>query len=65
MGGAAERLLDWESAPGATQAHPTPEHLMPLFVALGAAGRGYATEALGGGWVGGALAADNYLFTPA
>ena len=64
MAGADEGLLDWESAPGAAQAHPTPEHLMPLFVALGAAGRGHATESLGGGWVGGALAADTYLFTP-
>lgn len=30
-------LLDWHRlAPGARQAHPTVEHLMPLFVALGA-----------------------------
>ena len=63
--GEDDALLDWENAPGAVQAHPTPEHLLPLFVALGAAGRGRRVEALGGGWVGGALAADNYFFTPA
>jgi 4,5-DOPA dioxygenase extradiol len=34
-----DALLDWQSrAPHARRAHPTVEHLMPLFVALGAAG---------------------------
>ena len=40
----------------------TPEHFLPLFVALGAAGKAHRTEWLGGGWVGEVLAADNYLF---
>ena len=32
-----EALLDWmRQAPNARHAHPTPEHLLPLFVALGA-----------------------------
>ncbi len=31
-------LLDWESAPGARQAHPREDHLIPLMVVAGAAG---------------------------
>lgn len=61
--GDTESLLDWQhAAPEARVAHPTPEHFLPLFVALGAAGPGSRVEALGGGTIGGALAADNYLF---
>lgn len=33
-----ERLRAWDRAPGARQAHPREEHLMPLMVAAGAAG---------------------------
>lgn len=59
-----EALQDWpHTAPGARSAHPTPEHFLPLFVALGAAGPAYRSEWLGGGWVGDSIAADNYLFT--
>jgi aromatic ring-opening dioxygenase catalytic subunit (LigB family) len=32
-----ERLLDWEVAPSARDAHPREEHLVPLFVMAGAA----------------------------
>ena len=32
-----EALETWESAPGAALAHPSPEHLLPLFFTLGAA----------------------------
>lgn len=63
MASSPESLFDWQTeAPGARSAHPTPEHFLPLFVALGAAGKEYRTEWLGGGWIGNALAADNYLF---
>ncbi|MBX2869160.1 MAG: dioxygenase [Acidiferrobacterales bacterium] len=40
----ASRLIDWESAPGARFCHPREEHLLPLHVCYGAAGRS-ATEA--------------------
>jgi len=60
-----DALLDWEHAPGALYAHPTPEHFLPLFVALGAAGENRQTEWLGGGWIEQSLAADNYLLTRA
>jgi 4,5-DOPA dioxygenase extradiol len=37
--GRTEDLLDWEiKAPHARRAHPSPEHFLPLFVGLGAAG---------------------------
>jgi 4,5-DOPA dioxygenase extradiol len=63
LAGDTEALLDWpHAAPYAGYAHPTPEHFLPLFVALGAAGERHAAEWLGGGHVGGLLAADNYVF---
>ena len=36
--GDVERLLSYSQAPYAKENHPTPEHLLPLFVALGAGG---------------------------
>lgn len=33
-------LLDWEHAPQARRAHPSEDHFLPIFVAMGAAGRG-------------------------
>jgi 4,5-DOPA dioxygenase extradiol len=39
--GATEDLLAWQArAPHAASNHPTPEHLFPLFVPLGTAGKG-------------------------
>lgn len=38
-GGRIDDVLDWETgAPEALRNHPTPEHILPLFVALGAGG---------------------------
>jgi aromatic ring-opening dioxygenase catalytic subunit (LigB family) len=34
----AKLLIDWERAPSAREAHPREEHLLPLMVAVGAAG---------------------------
>lgn len=59
-------LLDWEArAPHGRRAHPTPEHLLPLFVALGAAGDGAHARAVHRGYQLGALAMDAYRFDPA
>lgn len=59
-----EPLLDWQqNAPHATFAHPSVEHFLPLFVAVGAAGEKHGSEWLGGGWIENSLAADSYLFS--
>ncbi len=59
-------LLDWQrQAPHALRAHPTPEHLLPLFVALGAAGEGAATRTAHRDSQLGALALDAFVFAPA
>ncbi len=66
MAGESDALLDWpHAAPHAGFAHPTPEHFLPLFVAIGASGPKHTTASLGGGWVADALAADNYRFVRA
>jgi 4,5-DOPA dioxygenase extradiol len=53
-----------ELAPNAARAHPTDEHFLPLFVALGAAGSAPAVERLDAGVDSGVLAMDSYLFWP-
>jgi 4,5-DOPA dioxygenase extradiol len=58
-------LAHWaESAPHARRAHPTPEHFLPLMVALGAAGRAPTVERIDAGVDSGVLAMDAYLFWP-
>jgi 4,5-DOPA dioxygenase extradiol len=52
-------------APHARRAHPTEEHFMPLFVALGAAGAEATPERVFDVIEDGALAMDAYLFRPA
>ena len=64
-----EHLVRWrELAPNALRAHPTPEHFMPLFVALGAASAsdelGPRVERLDAGVDSGVLAMDTYVFWP-
>jgi 4,5-DOPA dioxygenase extradiol len=60
-----QALQRWrELAPHATRAHPTPEHLLPLFVAYAAAGDAAAVERLDGGVDSGVLAMDAFVFTP-
>ena len=56
-------LLDWQDrAPHARRAHPTIEHLMPLFVAIGAAGASATPRALHRSHEYGSLALDAYAF---
>lgn len=58
-----ERLLGWEAqAPSAQYNHPTPEHLLPLFVALGAAGPDATATPLFRGYEFGVLAMDAWRF---
>jgi len=54
-----------EQAPHARRAHPTEEHFLPLFVALGAAEDAYRTDPVYSGIESGALAMDSYCFAPA
>lgn len=56
-------LLDYRrQAPFAQRAHPTDEHLLPLFVALGAAGSALHAERIDAGIDHGILAMDIYRF---
>lgn len=61
-----EALSAWEEkAPHALKNHPTPEHLMPLFVAAGASrqtGKPWRAEAIHSSSEFGALAMDAYAF---
>lgn len=56
-------LLEYRgSAPDALRAHPTEEHLLPLFVALGAAGEKYQVERFHAGIDDYVLAMDAFAF---
>jgi 4,5-DOPA dioxygenase extradiol len=56
-------LLDWERlAPNPRRAHPTVEHLMPLFTALGAAGEHFGVRTLHRSHELGSLALDAFAF---
>jgi 4,5-DOPA dioxygenase extradiol len=58
-----DALVAWrEQAPEATRAHPSDEHFLPLFIALGAAREGAKVERFVEGFEAGALAMDSYRF---
>jgi 4,5-DOPA dioxygenase extradiol len=60
-----DALVAWrEQAPEATRAHPSDEHFLPLFVALGAAAGDAKVERFVEGFEAGALAMDSYRFDP-
>jgi 4,5-DOPA dioxygenase extradiol len=61
--GRIEDLLDWQiKAPNARRAHPSPEHFLPLFVALGAAGEGAKAERVHSGFSMGGLSMSAFRF---
>jgi 4,5-DOPA dioxygenase extradiol len=61
--GDIDALLDYRrQAPFAERAHPTDEHLLPLFVALGAAGASARAQRIDAGIDMGLLAMDIYRF---
>ncbi len=61
--GDVEALLDYRRrAPHAERAHPTDEHLLPLFVALGAGSPGVAGSRIHHAMDAGVLAMDAYRF---
>jgi 4,5-DOPA dioxygenase extradiol len=58
-----EALIEYRSrAPHATRAHPTDEHFLPLFFALGAAGTDARPARIYDAIEGGSLAMDAYAF---
>ena len=65
-GHALDELADYRRlTPNGVRAHPTDEHFLPLFVALGAAGTDYRAERLYDGIDTGSLAMDAYRFQQA
>jgi len=62
---ALDELADYRSlSQDGVRAHPTDEHFLPLFVALGAATANYTAQRLYDGIEMGALAMDAYRFDP-
>ncbi len=60
-----DALLDYRrQAPDAVQAHPSDEHLLPLFVALGAGGDAARAERFHAGIDDYVIAMDAYTFSP-
>jgi 4,5-DOPA dioxygenase extradiol len=61
--GDADALVDYRRlAPFAAQEHPTEEHLLPLYVAMGAAGPGFRATRLHSSVEFGFLRMDTYAF---
>jgi 4,5-DOPA dioxygenase extradiol len=61
--GDVDSLINYRSiSKEAIRAHPSEEHLMPLFVAMGAAGKGAKAKAFYRGISDYVLAMDGYVF---
>ena len=63
-GDIAEMLNYRQQAPHAVRAHPSDEHLLPLYLALGAAGSGAKVQRLHAGIDDYVIAMDAYKFLP-
>lgn len=57
-----QALLDWEAAPAARISHPQEDHLVPLFVAVGAAEQEAATRIYHENQLMGAISVSSYRF---
>ena len=63
--GNPDKLLNYRNnAPFASENHPTDEHLLPIFVAMGAAGDGYGAQKIHASYEFDFLAMDAWEFTP-
>lgn len=60
--GRLAELIDWQRAPQARRAQPTDEHFLPLFVALGAAGKGARGERVHHGFTLGSMSMAAFKF---
>ncbi len=60
--GDTEAVLDWENAPEARRAHPSEDHFLPLFVAMGAAGPGARGERIHQGFELGSISLAAFRF---
>ena len=56
------RLVAWDAAPGARQAHPREDHLLPLMVAVGAAGDDPGTRVYHEDDFMGGIAVSSFMF---
>ncbi|HET6598630.1 MAG TPA: class III extradiol ring-cleavage dioxygenase [Burkholderiaceae bacterium] len=56
------RLVEWSAAPGARQAHPREDHLLPLMVAVGAAGMEPGTRVYHEDDFMGGIAVSSFMF---
>lgn len=62
--GRITELVDWENtAPHARRSHPSDEHFLPLFTALGAGGPDASAARIHSSYSYGSLAMDMYAFS--
>jgi 4,5-DOPA dioxygenase extradiol len=59
-----QRMMDYrQHSPEGVRSHPTEDHLLPLFVAIGAAGKDASAHAFYRGISSYVIAMDGYTFT--